>query len=207
MARPLHLIFAFCSGWRTNTSEKSWCRCLGLDFTIAWDMANHGDVNINLPGNLQQVFFLIVLAGRQCAGGRSTCMRQMSQEYLLVSFHHWMERWGMLMCPTKASSQLSSWPWLALAQWLDGTIKGLTILTIYSWNDFYHWWHRSPHVVKQFWQRSSCQPSARLIFWVQVMVMVDGVAEVPGLELPSLPSRHDFKHDWAPSGGGGGKTA
>ena len=29
----------------------------------------------------------------------------------------------------------------------------------------------------------------------KVMVMVDGVAEVPGLELPSLPSRHDFKHD------------
>lgn len=29
----------------------------------------------------------------------------------------------------------------------------------------------------------------------KVMVMVDGVAEVPGLELPSMPSRHEFKYD------------
>ncbi|CAK9098497.1 unnamed protein product [Durusdinium trenchii] len=29
----------------------------------------------------------------------------------------------------------------------------------------------------------------------KVMVMVDGVAEIPGLELPAVPSRHDFKQD------------
>eukprot|EP00913_Durusdinium_trenchii_P021582 g20280.t1 len=29
----------------------------------------------------------------------------------------------------------------------------------------------------------------------KVMVMVDGVAEIPGLELPAVPSRHDFKQE------------
>ena len=71
---------------------------LTLDFQ---DMADHGMAPSTSQTFTTGVFFWIwPTPGRQCAGGRSTYMRQMSQEYMLVSFHHWMERWGMFMSPT-----------------------------------------------------------------------------------------------------------
>lgn len=114
---------------------------LTLDF-------RHGrpwDGNIKLARHLRRAFLFLIwpTPGRQCAGGRSTYMRQMSQEYMLVSFHHWMERWGM----SDVSNTPRSWPhvnwsvdlgWRSLAQWLDGPTRGLRILTIHE-TSFYGW--------------------------------------------------------------------
>ena len=118
---------------------------LTLDFQ---DMADHGMAPSTSQTFTTGAFFLIwPTPGRQCAGGRSTYMRQMSQEYMLVSFHHWMERWGnvgdvwcLQHCEVLASCQLVSWPWLAQERssgWMVPT-RGLRILTIHE-TSFYHW--------------------------------------------------------------------